>query len=225
MKKILLLILLISVTCAAKIRVISIDTGIDKSHEEINLHLPKNPINILDYQDYHGHGTHIAGLILNNTCPEVELESCSWFSIVNPNGDYKDYINCLRNAILEKPDFINISSGGPNYDQEEFNLLTILSNMGVKIIVAAGNNGKDLSKTTNYYPAKYKIKNLIPVGNLYSNGERNITSNYGLENEVWEPGTEINSTLPYNKYGRMTGTSQATAKYTNKLLLQKCNEK
>lgn len=223
MKKILLLILLISSVCYAKIRVLEIDTGVSKnSHSEIDNHLPKNVINILDFLDYNGHGTHVAGLILNNTCSQVELESCSWFGIDNPKGNWNDYMNCLRLAVLNHPDFVNISSGGPNYEQEEYNLLMMLSSLGTKIIVAAGNNGQDLNKF-DYYPAKYKIPNLIPVGSLLPDGSRSRTSNFGLKNEVYELGFEVMSTLPNGLYGKMSGTSQATANYTNRLLKVKCN--
>lgn len=228
MNKIIIFILLISITCLAKIRVLEIDTGVAKnSHDEIDTHLPKNPANVLDYTDSNTHGTHVAGLILKDTCPEVELESCSWFDVLSPKGNEEEYIMCLRNAILEKPDFINISSGGPNFDEEEFRLLTILSNLGVKIIVAAGNESQDLSlRENNYYPAKYKITNLIPVGNLNPFKVKNSSSNYGLQNEVWEIGTEIKSTLPNGKYGYMSGTSMSAAIFTNKLLREKCkNEK
>ena len=61
---------------AKEIRVLEIDTGVDTSHPEIAVHI-KNKNSILDYFDFNGHGTHIAGLILKNTCPEVQLQSCS----------------------------------------------------------------------------------------------------------------------------------------------------
>lgn len=224
MNKLFFLILLIPIICWAKIiRIIEIDTGIDRSHKEINDHLPKSSANILDYYDLNGHGTHIAGIILKGTCKEVQLESCSYFDILNPRGSFEDYINCLKLAINDKPDIINISAGGTNFDQDEFDLLTILSNMGVKIVTAAGNNAQDLNKF-DYFPAKYKITNVIPVGNLDVDGKRNITSNYGLENEVYESGTKILSTLPDEKYGVMSGTSMSAAKKSNRLLLEMCNK-
>lgn len=220
MIKLLFFLFLISNLALAreKISVLEIDTGIDRSHEEINSHLPKNPANILDYEDFNGHGTHVAGLILTETCPEVELESCSYFDVLSPKGSEDLYIECLKLAVKNHPDIVNISAGGEDPNPIEFDLIKKLSDMGTKIVVAAGNSGKDLSiDENNYYPAKYKILNLIPVGNL-----GNKTSNYGLLNEVWEYGTKIYSTLPNNKYGFMSGTSQSTAKKTNSLLLELC---
>jgi subtilisin family serine protease len=204
-----------------KIIVMEIDTGLDPfSHAEIRSHINTREGDPLEFFDGNGHGTHVGGLILKGTCPEVELKSCSWFKL-NASGDWNEYINCIRIAGSLKPDVINISSSGTNYDGEEFELLKELSDGGTKIIVAAGNQGRDLQYYP-VYPANYDIKNLIVVGNIEDNGRRSITSNFGLPNEVYMPGIKVYSTLPGNKWGYMTGSSQSTARFTNKLLLEKC---
>lgn len=206
-----------------RIRVLSIDTGVDKSHEEINSHLPRKIHNPLNYMDTNGHGTHVAGIILKGTCKEVKLHSCTYFDIGATKGSSDLYYECLKLAVKLKPDVLNLSSGGDDFNQAEYDILSILSNMGVKIVVAAGNDHKDLSKIyNNYYPAKYKIANLIPVGNLNQDKSLSIYSNYGLLNEDYEIGENVNSTLPQGKYGKMSGTSQATAVKTNKILLELC---
>lgn len=206
-----------------KIHLFIIDTGIDAySHEEIRSHIPRIIDDPLDWFDGNAHGTHIAGIALKGTCPEVELQSCSWFKL-NSKGSWDEYLNCIRIAGSLKPDVINISSSGQNYDAEEFEILKQLSNGGTKIVVAAGNNGKNLLYYS-IYPASYKIKNLIVVGNIENDGQRSITSNYGLPNEVYMPGVKVISTWPGGKWGEMTGTSQSTAKYSNKLLLEKCTQ-
>lgn len=129
-------------------------------------------------------------------------------------------------ALIDFYDVINFSSGGKYYEEEEFKILTQIGNKGTKIVVSAGNNGQDLN-SFNYFPAKYNIKNLIPVGSLNEDGRISPSSNYGLENEVYEIGNHVLSTLPSGNYGYMSGTSQATAIKTNKILLELCkkNEK
>ena len=214
MFKTLLVLLLISVTCAAKnIVILEIDRGISLSHFEVKSHINQKNWNKIDYKTNSDHGNHIAGIILKNVCPEVELRSCMYVD---------NFYTCLVEALANPPNIINISAGGEEYDKQEF---TLLKQLTMPIIVAAGNNGKNLLfPGNNYYPAKYELKNIIPVGNLSQDGIINISSNYGLQNEVYEIGTDVDSTLPNGKYGKMSGTSQATAKYTNKLLLQMCKD-
>lgn len=214
MNKCLLTLLFIPVICCAKnITVLMIDKGIELSHVEIKSHIKKENWNKPDYNSGSEHGTHIAGIILKNTCKEVELQSCTY---------EKNFYECLIEAIVNKPDIVNISAGGEDFDKQE---LSLLKQLKIPIIVAAGNNAKNLLFPGNdYYPAKYELKNIISVGNLDQDGNINITSNYGLSNEVWEIGTEVYSSWPNNKYGIMTGTSQATAKRTNRILLQMCDK-
>lgn len=220
-----LLIFLIPIICYAKtIKVMEIDSGVDISHQEIKSHVNVDD-DYLSYFDEIGHGTAMAGIILKDTCKEVKLISCSYFNPGASKGSMNLYMDCLKLAIRENPNVINISAGGPDFDVDEFNLLSILSNMGIKIVVAAGNDGKDLSKSKNkYYPAKYKIPGIIPVGNLESSGLLHKSSNYGLKNEVYELGTEVKVLFPNNKTGTITGTSPATAQKTNNLLKEMCKK-
>ena len=90
-------------------------------------------------------------------------------------------------------------------------------------IVAAGNNSEDLDKckiNDCYYPASFSLNNIHVVGNLNENGKRNETSNYGSHVHYWEMGTKVISTIPDNKYYKMTGTSMATAIHTGKFIYE-----
>jgi subtilisin family serine protease len=72
----------------------------------------------------------------------------------------------------------------------------------------------------DYFPACYDDR-IVVVGNLQDNIDevkRAPSSNYGSYIKRWEIGTEVLSTLPGGKFGRMTGTSQATAVATGKLV-------
>lgn len=219
-----LLLILISSICFAKSHIVAfqIDTGTDISH----VHEIRDYVNIAnwekdDYVDVNGHGTHVAGILLKNVCPQVELISCKYYEGKTDSSD-KKLLNCFKTALKIRPDIINFSGGGPGYDQNEFNIIKQLSDAGIKIIVAAGNNGQDLSlKENEYYPAKYKgIKNLIVVGN---EGAKN--SNYGILGMIWRKGNYIYSTLPNGEWGYKSGTSMSTAIYSNELLQKICEEK
>lgn len=216
--KINLLILLLSSICWAKnITVLEIDTGVDLSHSEIKEHIIMQ--DEVANTDNWGHGTHIAGLILKDVCPEVKLISCRYF----PQIEAMETSNkCFEQALKLHVDFINYSSGGTATNEKERRLLLKLQQKGVTLLVAAGNNGRE---NPDYYPAKYGFKNMIIVGNLDETGQRHYTSNYGYKRMVWEMGTDIKSTLPNGEFGYMTGTSQATAIHLNKLLKRLCLRK
>lgn len=207
MKLIYLIILISSLCFANEIRVLEIDTNDGKI-------------------DTNGHGLHIAGILMRGVCPEVKLISCKYFDTNNTDNQiFQDELTCFNKGLTIKPYIINFSSGGTFYSQKEYDIIKKLSDQGVIIVVAAGNHNQDLSlPENNYYPAKYKLKNLIPVGNLTEYGTKNISSNYGLENMVWEIGTNVLSNYLNGGFTRMTGSSQSTAKYSNRLLKQKCLE-
>lgn len=202
----------------------------DISHLEIRNHINIANWNKEDYIDINGHGTHIAGIILDHVCDEVELISCKFYSPANDFPTSEEYqkslrkgLECFKQATKLKVDLVNYSAGGQQRSDDEYNVIRDITKTGIKVIVAAGNNGYDLGREENgYYPAKYNLKNLIVVGNLEKNFRRNITSNYGLKGMVWEVGTKVLSTAPKNSIGYMTGTSQATAVHTNKLLREMC---
>ena len=63
-------------------------------------------------------------------------------------------------------------------------------------------------------------KRIYIVGNLVKKDSRSIanTSNYGEPVNTWEVGTNVLSRLPGKSFGFMTGTSQATAVKTGKIV-------
>jgi len=222
---ILFLTLITSIACASKtIKLMIIDTGISLSHPEIDSHV-KNSDSI-SYIDTHGHGTHVAGIVLKGTCKEVELISCKYIFENSPEYDkINKSINCFKEALKQKVQIINYSSVGNIYYLEEYKVLKQLERAGIIIVTAAGNDNKDISMDSNpVYPAKYNLKNIIVVGNLNDDETKAPSSNYGLKGMVWEKGMNQFSTLPYGQWGKMSGTSQATAKHTNKILLRWCQE-
>lgn len=215
-----------------KIRVLEIDTGVDSANLEIvpylnKDHMTKNPA---DYLDYHGHGTHIAGLITNKTCSAVELYSCKYFDPHEKgNGNLKREVNCLNIAATMGLDMVVYAGGGTDPNDDEKAALEKLDAAGVAIIVAAGNEHSDMAKEP-YYPASYGLKNMIVVGNLQQDPDTKVTkrarsSNYNFKRIAFKIGTGVESTLPGNRTGPMTGTSQATAVMANQMLRFRCEER
>lgn len=208
---------------ARTLKILEVDTGVDLSHKELKMHVNKNEWEKLDYIDINSHGTHVAGIILKGTCSEIQLISCKYYIPLNPSDSLENSINCFKRALKENIDIINYSSYGTEPSKDEFDILKQLSDKGVLFITAAGNENKDLSDPRNTaYPAKYDLSNIIVVGNLNDDGIKAQTSNYGLKEMKWEKGMYVLSALPEGKSGYMSGTSQAAAKFTNRLLLKWC---
>jgi len=216
--------MLIAWTCnsdAQTIKVLVIDTGIFE-HKDFKSQIVKHAGYDEDYIDDHGHGTHIAGIVMKNVCPQVQLSSCKYLIPGIKSEDLmKRLYNCYNRAIKEKVDIINYSSSGLEPDEKEFELIKRMRN--IVFVTSAGNNGYNL-KVKPEFPAMYDLLNVVAVGNLIEKNVRNPMSNYGLKDMEWEVGTNIWSTIPNNQYKFMSGTSQATATHTNRLLKQRCKE-
>jgi subtilisin family serine protease len=214
---------LITVICAnsaqAKTnRVAVIDTGIDSSVGHI-CETGHKDFSSTSLQDEVGHGTHVAGLIIKNAAnSDYCLINIKFYNKKYTGAqNVKSMISSLQYAIDQKVDYINISGGGPQAEKEEQKLIQKALDMGIKIVVAAGNEGSDLSQNCNFFPACYDSR-LYVVGNLEENGSISGSSNYGRIVNYWQHGTNVISNLPNNKVGRMSGTSQAAAIFTGKLL-------
>lgn len=227
----LLFILLASIPVSAtEIKVMIIDTGIASTNFNLQPYVNKEDslIHPESYNDWHGHGTHVAGLVTKNTCSQVSLYSCAFYDKHDTSEVmWEKLLSCYQRAHDEHMDYINLSGGGDTPTEKEFiKIKQIVSDPNVTMIVAAGNGeneppiGKNLGNPCwGYFPACYDLEHMVIVGN---EGAR--SSNYGYWNMEWEDGTGVLSSLPGNNQGYMTGTSQSTAIYTNKLLLEKCKE-
>ena len=114
---------------------------------------------------------------------------------------------------------INFSGGGYDYSKREHDAINLAISRGIKVVVAAGNDGRNMDKSCTYFPACLpKSSNLFPVGSLDNDGKVLASSNRGGPVINWAPGLMQYSALPGNRHGTMSGTSQATANYSNKLL-------
>lgn len=174
-----------------------------------------------DLKDNHGHGTHIAGIIgavggngkgISGISPEVSLMILKYY---DPKGhgedNLKNTIKAIHYAIDNGAHIINYSGGGLEYSPDEKAAIEKARKRGIIFIAAAGNERSN-SDIKKYYPADYPLDNIISVTAIDNQTRVLPSSNYGvLTVDIGAPGSNIYSTLPDNKYGFMTGTSQATA--------------
>jgi subtilisin family serine protease len=223
------LITSISLADTAVIKVMVIDTGISATNfaflQYVNrTDMDKHPES---YIDYHGHGTHVAGLVVKDTCSQVKLYSCAYYQPADDQQTrWEKLLNCYKRAYDENIDFVNFSSGGESPYLPEYKALKLLfTHKNTTLIVPAGNDGKDLKNPCwGYFPACYYLPNMVVLGNSNSDGSRHVSSNYGLDGMKWENGVKVLSEMPNNTTGYLTGTSQSTAIYTNSLIKKRCQE-
>ena len=178
--------------------------GVDDSH---NSKMKRRPI------DYHGHGTHIAGII-HEINPAAKLLSIKYYNVeATEEENLKATVKAIYTAIKAEVDIINYSSGGEGYSQEEYKALSLAKEKGILVVAAAGNFGKNIDvEPSAYYPASYNLNNIVSVINLNKQNQLHRTSNFGIRNaDLASFGTEVTSFLPNSKLGKLSGTSQATA--------------
>lgn len=193
-----------------QIKVAVIDTGVS-SHPGLSKRLVKGR-NFLSYfgigesdvTDRSGHGTHVAGTIVDCTpglkvmIMPVKVMSKWGFGLTSLVGMGVDY------AANHGASVINMSLGG-NHSQYLDQRISYAIKKGVTVVVAAGNESRNTSTTC---PAH--LKKAIVVGAVDRSNKRASFSNYGSSLDVVAPGVDIVSTVPGGGYRSMNGTSMAT---------------
>ena len=146
--------------------------------------------------------------------PNVSIMPIKYYSESNSGAiNLQNTIKALNYAIDHGARVINYSGGGPEFAQEEYNSIKRAAAAGILVVAAAGNDHNDIDKSENFYfPASYRLPNIISVAATDSDANLLSSSNWGRAHvDVAAPGEQIFSTLPNNRSGFMTGTSQATA--------------
>ena len=210
------------------INVAVLDTGLDEDHPYFDY---KNRIVDRNFntvkmssgssEDDNGHGTHVAGIIYNNTTENVKINP---YKVLDKNGkgDAVGLYSAITVAADNGADVINMSL---SFEEANSSLYKMFSdavdyayNRGATVVVAAGNDRKDVSGAV---PAS--LNNVITVASIDENMAPSNFSNFGSAVDVAAPGRNINSTLPYDNnidpieheydnhyYAPLSGTSMAT---------------
>ena len=164
-----------------------------------------------DPDDFHGHGSHVAGTIAataNNqtgiagVAPETKLMPVRVLNEDNA-GRTADIANGIAYAALTGADVINLSLGSrPEPDipapQAERDALDLAAQHDAVVVVAAMNDSKNNDTGhTPTWPCNFPDANLICVAALDSDGALSDFSNYGAASvDVGAPGRAIWSLAP-----------------------------
>jgi thermitase len=228
---------------ADPIRIAVIDTGIDlKYHDAPLCNGLSQDLTGAGLNDTNGHGSHISDLIDQYTKNRIRTredtiylhpyEKINYCQVILKWYDDKatalDNLNrsaqAFQIAVDDKVDVINYSAGGSQFSNEEFRAIRTALDAGIKVVVAAGNDGQNFDHPEiegyTYYPALYD-KRIIVVGNLDNTGTNirvQARSNYGSKVTQWEIGTRVLGLSLNNYYQYYTGTSQACGIASGKLI-------
>ncbi len=174
------------------------------------------------------HGTHCAGIIAavrNNKIGMDGIADNVKIMMVRavPDGDEhdKDIALAIRYAVDNGAQVISMSFGKEFSPEKQWvdDAVQYAEKMGVLLVHAAGNDGKNVDSTDNFPSPIYKntnkkATNWITVGASGDPSNGGIAanfSNYGKkEVDIFAPGVQIYSTMPGgNAYGAASGTSMA----------------
>lgn len=211
-----------------------LDTGCDCSHPDLKdriiggRNFTKDDEGNPDvYQDYNGHGTHVAGTIAaskNNAgvvgvAPEANLLIVKVLDH-RGSGQYEWIINGIYYAIEQKADIISMSLGGPEDVPELHKAIQQAVSHNIVVICAAGNAGDGTSSTDEFdYPGCYN--EVISVGAIDLERNSSHFSNSNNEVDLVGPGEKILSTYLDGKYASLSGTSMATPHVSGAMALIK----
>jgi aqualysin 1 len=196
-----------------------IDTGIDKTHPDLNVVNHVNPSGAGGgNKDCNGHGTHVAGTVaakdndldVVGVAPGVSLTgvkvlgcggSGSWSGVIAG----VDWVT----QHATRPAIANMSLGG-GANKAVDDAVKSSAASGIFYSIAAGNDG---ANACNYSPARAGAgtnNGIATVAATNSSDKEASWSNYGSCVDIWAPGVNILSTRKGGGTTTMSGTSMAT---------------
>ena len=166
--------------------------------------------------DFHGHGTHVAGIAAAVTNNTIGIAGMSWTSkIMSVRAGYKapdgaswfwwsDVAPAIKYAADNGANVISMSFGGYGFSSLLKGAVDYAYAKGVFLVAAAMND----NISTRPYPAGYN--NVVAVAATNSTDGKAWFSNYGSWVDVAAPGVDIVSTFFDDTYASWSGTSMST---------------
>ncbi len=207
----------------AGVNVCIIDTGIDKTHPDLqaniiggrNFVVIKGKIDPTKWNDDNGHGSHVAGTVaaLDNGIGAVGVAPLAKLlaaKVLNSRGSgyLSDVADGVTYCVQAGAQVINMSLGAtsdPNLASPLRSAVEAAINAGVVVVVAAGNEGQNINTKV---PAGYP--QTVAVAAVDQNMIFPTWTNFGLDTDDFTaPGVGIYSTWKSSGYNTISGTSMA----------------
>ncbi|QKS73355.1 S8 family peptidase [Paenalkalicoccus suaedae] len=203
------------------IRVAVLDTGIDRSHPDLQANVRGGYSVFTDvanrdpYFDGDGHGTHVAGTVaaarngvgVIGVAPNASLYAVKVLNN-NGSGSLAGIAQGIEWSVNNNMNVINMSLGSSQGSSILQAYTDLAYQRGILVVAAAGNSGNAAGNTdTVNFPARYS--SAMAVAATDQNNRRGSFSSTGPTVEISAPGVGVLSTLPGNRYGSLNGTSMA----------------
>lgn len=182
------------------------------------------------YEDDNNHGTHVAGIVYDNSMDNVKISPYRVMGVTMENMIYSVMTSALS-AVIEsknKIDVINMSiyfrrynddlTDGTDEEKRMAELLQKAVDKNIVVVTIAGNKSGDCAE---FWPARFE-NGITVASSTQDNKPDTSVSKYGDCVDIAAPGVDICSTVPrigYESDGtigppknlkiNMTGTSQA----------------
>ncbi|MDX2030187.1 MAG: S8 family serine peptidase, partial [Blastocatellia bacterium] len=149
-------------TAASASVIALLDTGVDADHRDLRgATLGEEGWNFVagndDTADDNGHGTQVAGIIAREgglrILPLKTLDETG-------TGTIAEAVEAIDYAIARQVAVINSSFGTPAYSRALREAIARAETAGIVVVAAAGNGGASLDDAP-FYPASYRLPNLI----------------------------------------------------------------
>ncbi|TYL39583.1 peptidase S8 [Natronococcus pandeyae] len=199
-----------------------LDTGIESDHCSVSVAGGRNftsdgPPG--DYEDRHGHGTHVAGVAgaVDNDIGVVGAAPGANLHAVKVLGDdgsgrYSELVAGIDWCLSNDVEVISMSLGGEAESDAVDRAIEEAHSAGHLLLCAAGNEGNDgdgsCEAETMTYPATHP--DVVAVTAMNEDDTLASYSSVGAAVDLLAPGTDVVSTTVDNEYAEASGTSVAT---------------
>ena len=197
-----------------------LDTGIQTDHCSVSVAGGRNFTlgSPTDYEDRHGHGTHVAGVAgaLDNDLGVIGVApgaNLYGVKVLDDDGEgrYSELVAGIDWCISNDVEVISMSLGGEDASAAVDEAIETAHEAGHLLLAAAGNEGNNgdgsCDEETMTYPATHE--SVVAVAAMNEDDALASFSSVGSAVDLLAPGTNVASTTVGNRYAEANGTSVA----------------